>query len=1312
VLNKIIKILIVASNPINTERLRLDEEIREITNGLNRSKYRDYFQVKQLMATRVKDLRRAMLDFNPNIVHFIGHGKGEEGIIFDNKYESSPSLVTSESLSELFGLFSDQIECVILNACYSEFQANVISEHINYVIGMKRNISDVAAIEFSVAFFDSMGAGESIEFSYKIACNAVKMMNIQDYMAPILLKKKTIEVKNISNLFYEKQSLNIDWENMPDLQFFVGRSKELEQLKKWIIYENKQVIAITGFGGIGKTNLSIRLCKGGIGKTELTLQAAKELKNRFDYVVCRSLLNAPYFSDTILSLIKFFSMQKVTKIPENVDDQISKLIYYIKRKKCLIILDNYEGLFSEEGKNYNHRYRKGYEYYGILLKKFGEISHQSCLLLTSRETPIEIMRMSGGRKPVKILELRGVSNDAGKKIIQQYGTFEASDNDWNRLISVYNGNPLALELSAKHIKEIFSGDIHAFLEEGEKIFSDIIELLSWHFSRLSTLEKEICYWLSINREFVKVSELKNDFLSPESKSKVTSSLQSIKRKLSLQESELGFSLQPVIIEYMTDQIIKFATDKLVGDVSKEILDEQADLINNFALYKALSNDYIRDSQRRLILEPIKNRICYKLGGQKNYERKIKKIIKKIQKEAPSKISYATGNLINLLYQNGTELNKMDFSNLYISQAYLQGATLENVNFSYCQFEKTVFTKTFSTILFLSFSPSGEIIATCDLNSQIHLWNISDGHHILTLSGHDNWVRCAAFSPDGKYIVSGGDDKTIKVWLVQNGECVKTLIGHFNMVLSVAFSSDGKKIFSASEDNTIRLWDIETGNFEIILNENISLIRSVCFSSDRKLSATGGYKNEIKIWNITDGSLLNTLSGHKEWGRALSFSPDCEKLASGSDDNTIRIWDCITGKCLQELSGHEDWIWSLAFNNDGKLLASGSEDNTLKIWDINKGNCINTFSEHKSMIRSVAISREELLASGGNDQAVRLWDLKNNKCISTLQGYTNIIYSIDISPDSKLIASGGNDQEIRLWDSSTGFCIEKFKGHTNFIRSIKFNYNGKLLASASNDQLIKIWDTNSRLCITTLKGHLNSIRSISFSPNGKTIASGSNDRTIMVWDIYSGKCLNIMEFHKKSVTSIDYDPQGISLVSGSEDHNIIIWDIEKSKPVRKLYGHDDIVLAVSFSCDGKYIASCSEDHTIKIWNVNEGVCLSTINCTENWPWTLTFDKKSKYLLSAGENGIITIWNFITGKPIHTLKNNTKNRLWSVALSSDGNMLISGGQDEQINIWDINTVSHLKTFRVNRPYEGTNITGVTGLSDAQKYSLKNLGAFDNS
>ncbi len=130
-------------------------------------------------------MRRALLDHQPAIVHFSGHGVGTEGLVLENE-SGQTQLVSSKSLAYLFKLFQTKIECVLLNACYSEIQAEVIHQYIDYLIGMNQPIGDEAAIKFATGFYDALGAGEPYDRCFEIGCASIALEGMDEAETPKL----------------------------------------------------------------------------------------------------------------------------------------------------------------------------------------------------------------------------------------------------------------------------------------------------------------------------------------------------------------------------------------------------------------------------------------------------------------------------------------------------------------------------------------------------------------------------------------------------------------------------------------------------------------------------------------------------------------------------------------------------------------------------------------------------------------------------------------------------------------------------------------------------------------------------------------------------------------------------------------------------------------------------------------------------------------------------------------------------------------------------------------------------------------------
>ena len=183
-------ILFLAANPKGTTPLRLDQEMRDIAEGLQRSQHREQFRLEQRWATRPRDIQRALLDCQPYIVHFSGHGAGEDGLALESD-NGTIQFVDATALAGLFELFAHHIGCVVLNACHSDVQATAIAQHIPHVIGMKQAIGERAAMEFAIGFYDALGAGQPIEFAYKLGCSAIRMFGIPEELTPTLQPYQT-----------------------------------------------------------------------------------------------------------------------------------------------------------------------------------------------------------------------------------------------------------------------------------------------------------------------------------------------------------------------------------------------------------------------------------------------------------------------------------------------------------------------------------------------------------------------------------------------------------------------------------------------------------------------------------------------------------------------------------------------------------------------------------------------------------------------------------------------------------------------------------------------------------------------------------------------------------------------------------------------------------------------------------------------------------------------------------------------------------------------------------------------------------------
>ena len=1104
--------------------------------------------------------------------------------------------------------------------------------------------------------------------------------------------------------------LREDWGSAPDVQTFHGRQAELETLEEWIVVDRCRLINIVGFAGIGKTSL----VRGGIGKTDLSLQFARQVRGEFEYIIWRGLFNAPPLETLLAELIEFVSDNR-DELATTTDGLITQLLHYLKQRRCLLILDNIESIL--QSKDRPQTYRSGYEEYGDFWQRIGTTEHQSCVLLTSRVKPRDLEDLEEVSL-VRSLELSGLDIEAGRAIFQDIArtnnaSFQGREGDWSGLISFYNGNPLALEITARHILNRFDGNLSEFLKHELMVFGEIRKLLDWHFKRLSAAEKNIMYWLALNREAVSVADLKQDLFSPRAVRYLPETLDTLERQIPIEKSANRLTLQPVLIEYVTE--------KAIAQISQELESGNLQLFNRHALIKASAKDYVKDSQIRLILQPIIDRLneTWELELQDSLENQLSKLLENLNRQIPG---YTAGNLLNLMRYAGIDIRGYDFSGMTIWQADLQDLNLHQVNFAGCKFANSSLTQNFGGVHAIAFSPKQDVFAVGDSVGGIRLFRLEDRQPYLYIEGHGKdllIVTDLAFSPDGKLLASSSIDNTVKIWQTDTGECLKTYRGEQQWIWSVAFSPDGQTVASGGEDGIIRLWNIETDRCRVLPGHH-SWIWSLAFHpippthgsrfksaspNPREILASASYDCTVRLWDTDTGECLNILRGHQHILSGVDFHPNGQIIASTSFDRTIKIWDTKTGECLKTLDKHTKAVSCVAFNGDGQILASASDDHTIKLWDINTGECLRTLRGHAQSITVLNFSlQKNILASGDNNQVLKLWDVDEGKCLKTWQGYTDFMLTTAISPDGKLLAAGSSDKTVRIWDLKSGRLIFTGK-HNGWVWMVDFSPDGQTLVSCSEDETIKLWDVSTSRCRKTLIGHIK-IWTVKFSTDGRLLAAGNQDGTICFWDVETGEKLRSIQAHSLWIWGLTFSPDGRYLASGSADTTIKIWNIETGECYLNLDRSLNKVMSIAFHPEGRMLVS-GDGELIKLWDVQTGELIQTFAGHNGTVLSLVFDLERNTIISSGIDSTIKIWSVDTARCIRVLSGH-ETSIRAIELTPDKRTLVSSSTDGTIRLWDLETGQTRKLLRPQRPYENMNIADVEGLTAAQKDTLIALGA----
>ena len=334
----------------------------------------------------------------------------------------------------------------------------------------------------------------------------------------------------LDTMGYRTIQVAINWDQMPDVPILYGRRVELDQLKQWMLGTSAcRLVSIIGPVGMGKTSLAITL--------------AKTVQTQFDGVIWQSLRHQPTLDHVLDQWLNALPDHVVSHSDEWYD-QLSALMTYLQDHRCLVVLDNLESILSSG--SLVSEYEPAYSNYRELLKRLGEQPHQSCIVVTSRERNRELAGSRAANSPVRYLELGGLNYDDAAQLLTAERLPDSGKPHWKSLIAQYRGNPLMLRIVAMTIQELFDGSVDRFRRHGRTMFGDIKYLIDQQYERLSIAEHDILSQLAEKAEPMSIEEIQHpDCLA---------AISALLSKSLIEKSPAGFTLIPVVMEYVRNQL--------------------------------------------------------------------------------------------------------------------------------------------------------------------------------------------------------------------------------------------------------------------------------------------------------------------------------------------------------------------------------------------------------------------------------------------------------------------------------------------------------------------------------------------------------------------------------------------------------------------------------------------------------------------------------------------------------------------------------------------------------------------------------------
>ncbi len=293
----------------------------------------------------------------------------------------------------------------------------------------------------------------------------------------------------------------------------------------------------------------------------------------------------------------------------------------------------------------------------------------------------------------------------------------------------------------------------------------------------------------------------------------------------------------------------------------------------------------------------------------------------------------------------------------------------------------------------------------------------------------------------------------------------------------------------------------------------------------------------------------------------------------------------------------------------------------------------------------------------------------------LRGHHWNVYGVAWSPDGRWLASSGWDNAVRVWDATTG----------SEVRSLQ-----RALSRSTPPSMV--W------------------RGV---PMESLLASGSYQQGVQVWEMSTGARRWVGHAQPARIRRVVWSPDGTRLASGGEDGSVCLWDASDGRLLQQLQGHRGVVMSIAWSPDGTRLASGGSGRggggEIFVWEVSSGQCLAGLERAGR-------DRVCAGLESGGAAQRRRRWKYaLVGRAERecvTIRQGHQGAIQSMSVSPDGGLVASCGDDGAINIWDIESGEYLRTLRSDRPYERLDISGVKGLTEAQRTTLRLLGAVERA
>lgn len=1071
---------------------------------------------------------------------------------------------------------------------------------------------------------------------------------------------------------------------------FYGRRAELKIIGKWLAEEGCRLVVIWGMAGVGKTKLAWHAMQ------EIS---AVRGEGPFEITIWRRLTSPPRFREFLVELL--------SSLPGNqpdIGDQseavlAARLLDHLHNKRCLLVLDELDAVLPDV--EMSDQSRDEAQKYLDLLDSIGRSDHQSAVLVTCCEKPPTLAILEGARLSVRSLELTGIAVANVKRLFSDVGRFRAEEEHWRQITTYHAGNPLVLEQVARDVIFIFDGNLEEYLKSDFAAPSSFVERVQSVVSRLERVERQILFWLAVNRAPIRFLELAKAMEFVLDAGQVLEKLASLRRKLRLDHAGDKWWLPPALLNVVT----RLFVDAVVSDLTTGA----REVIGGLAIMRASSKDYIRDAQRELIAVRILNRLSTNLGSKRSIALHVRALIESELKQKPVGGPYTLGNLLNLLVVLEGGLESIDVSGGTIRELFLRGVTVRNVDFSNCEFSDVALSEAIGGLVACAYRSNGGQFVTGDMNGALHTWEAITGKKTRTVSLHNGWVRSVAYSSDGRMVATAGEDGRVHLRDVESDEGVwKGHVGS-GRALAVAVATAPLRVAFGGDGEVVSLATIGSGAPTQLLAGHGGRVWALEFSLCGSRLAVGSEEG-VTLWDLSRLEMP-----YRQWGnlgtvRCLAFSPHDSFLGVGTEEGRVLRLDLSTAM-IGEIGDHGAAVRAIRFAADDKHLVTGDRSGAVAVWDFRQPRKVRLLTGDGECIRALSLHAIEPLALSVSDAGFCVWDWEAGRANMSVRGALNSVRAVAGSAVRQAVLVGYEDGSVRHWDLPTLTEAAAVKLHRDRVRTVSADVTFTTFASGGSDRRIFIGPTDlAHTGTQRIAREVPWIRALALSSDGQWLASGGGANALQIWNRRALELQYEFDIESGVITALLFGGDSKSLIFATNSGRIMRRDLPDGNISADVSLSPYGIRALAVVADGDLVAAACDDGRAALIGLSEGAVEAMWDAHSASVLAVLPLVTGESFASCGADSSVKCWSLPIDRRSQPRLIATKyfdSVPTSIAPAGSPGRIAVGCVDGSVRLWNTGGGADV-VLAPQGAFAGTNIAGLSGVTEDQKRSLQLLGA----